>query len=320
MNRIFKGEPEVGGQPLGSSTRVNEVLKKRQSKFFGRMVTPSLTLLTLLTLVPILYLLVTSFTSWDLSRPGSFLFIGLDNFKRIFTGDPEFWNSVLVQLKLTLMTVPVQIITGLALAVFTYNKIKNTALISLARSVFILPMVIPPIVAALIWKILFTPPVSILSYLSQQFGLGQLAWLGDANLALVAVGIATIWELFPYCFLLLYAGLLAIPLEPLESARIDGASGWQEFFYISLPMLRPVLSIVLLFRLIDSIRAFPMIYMMTSGGPGFVTEPTNFYVYKEAFSYSYMGYSSAIIVVMFIFTMLITALILRSIPWNRREA
>ncbi|HKJ28045.1 MAG TPA: sugar ABC transporter permease, partial [Anaerolineales bacterium] len=290
-----------------------------QARYFRRLLIPSLVILSLITILPVLYLIVTSFTSWDLSRPGSLQFIGLRNYIRIISEDKRFWNSVIVQVKLTLMTVPAQIIIGLGLAIFVREKIKNPVLVELARGTFLIPMVIPPIVAALIWKILFTPPVSILSYISVELGFGQLAWLGDAKLALVAIAIASIWEFFPFCFLLLYAALLSLPEEPIEAAKVDGASGWQIFRYVNLPMLWPTMSIVLLFRIVDSIRSFPMIYVMTQGGPGFVTEPTNFYAYQQGFSYSYVGYSSAIIVVMFGFTMALTALLLRSIRWDREE-
>ena len=323
-SKVYPGEEalpsaapaSLSGVPASATLLTRE---KQQSKFFTCLLLPSLILLTAITIIPIFFLIGTSFTSWDLSRPGSLQFIGLNNFKRVFTSDPRFWNSVVVQFKLTILTVPAQILTGLGLAVFVREKIKNTILVELARGVFIVPMVIPPIVAALIWKILFTPPVSILSYLSEQAGFGQLAWLGDANLALLAIAIATIWEFFPFCFLLLYAGLLSIPDEPLEAAKVDGASGWQVFRYITMPMLGPVFSIVVLFRVVESIRSFPMIYVMTSGGPGFATEPTNFYAYLQAFSFSYVGYSSAMIIVVFIFTMLLTAFILRRIHWNRRD-
>lgn len=290
-----------------------------QSRFYKRLIAPSLVLLTMITILPILYLIATSFTSWDLSRPGSLLYIGLDNYVRIFTNDGRFWNSVFIQVKLTLMTVPFQIITGLGLAVFVRNKIKSPVLIELARGAFIIPMVIPPIVAALIWKILFTPPVSILNYIVVELGFSELSWLGDANLALVAIAIASVWEFFPFCFLLLYAGLMSLPNEPVEAAKVDGASGIQIFRYVTLPMLWPTMSVVLLFRIVDSIRSFPMVYVMTSGGPGFATEPTNFYAYQQAFSYSYVGYSSSIIIVMFGFTMALTALLLRSVKWDREE-
>jgi multiple sugar transport system permease protein len=288
-----------------------------QQRFHQRLLAPSVILLTLITILPVLFLIATSFTPWDLSRPGSLEFVGLRNYIRIFTKDDRFWNSVLVQGKLSLLTVPAQIITGLGLAVFIKERIDSPWLVELSRGVFIIPMVIPPIVAALIWKILFTPPVSILNFVVTQVGLPPLTWLGDPNLALVAIAIASIWEFFPFCFLLLYAGLLSLPEEPLEAAAVDGASGWQSFRHVTLPMLGPTLSIVFLFRLVDSIRAFPMIYVMTQGGPGFVTEPTNFYAYQQAFTYSYIGYSSAMIIVVLLFTMLLTGLILRNIGWHR---
>ena len=203
----------------------------------------------------------------------------------------------MVQLKLSLLTVPAQVLLGLGLAVFLKERIKNSWLVEIARSTLLVPMVIPPIVAALIWKIIFTPPVSIFSYVSTQLGFGPLNWLGDPDLALVAIAIAGIWEFFPFSFLLLYAGLISLPEEPYEAALVDGATRWQTFRHVTLPMLMPTISIVLLFRVIDSIRAFPLIFVMTQGGPGFATEPTNFYAYTQAFSYTYIGYSSAMIVV-----------------------
>lgn len=301
-----------------SRASVPEVtFEKARARFFTGLLAPSMILLTLITILPVLYLIATSFTSWDLSRPASLQFIGVNNYIRIFTSDPRFWNSVFVTIKLSVLTVPAQILIGLALAVFVREKIKNPFLVELSRGVFIIPMVIPPIVAALIWKILFTPPVSIINFLVESAGLPTLAWLGDPDLALLAISIGTVWEFFPFCFLLLYAGLMSIPEEPVEAAKVDGASGWQVFRYITMPMLAPVMNIVVLFRIVESIRSFPMIFVMTGGGPGFATEPTNYYAYLQAFSFSYIGYSSAMIIVIFSFTLLMTAFILRRIKWNR---
>ena len=313
---LLEGETitEFAGDGAGVGT-----WEQSQAKYFTKLLWPSIILLTTITILPVIFLISTSFTSWDLSRPGSLVFTGLRNYVRVFSKDPRFWNSVNVQFKLSLMTVPAQIIIGLGLAVFVREKIKNSFLVELARGVFIIPMVIPPIIAALIWKILFTPPVSILNYVATSLGGDQLAWLGDPDLALVAIAIASVWEFFPFCFLLLYAGLLSLPEEPYEAAMVDGASKIQSFRYVTLPLLAPTLSIVLLFRMVDSIRSFPMIYVMTSGGPGFATEPTNFYAYQQAFSYSYIGYSSSMIVVVLAFTMILTGIILRNINWHRGD-
>lgn len=291
--------------------------RQAQSRFFTILLTPSLILLTVVTVLPVIFLIATSFTSWDLTRPGSLQFIGFDNFTELFTTDDRFWNSVQVQVKYTLLTVPLQVLIGLSLSIFVKNRIKKTWLAELSRGIFIIPMVIPPIVAGIIWRIMFTPQVSILNYWVTSLGGAKLAWLGDPNLALIALAIANVWEFFPFCFIILYAGLQSLPDEPLEAARVDGASGWQTLRYVTLPMLRPVLSIVILFQLVDSIRTFPLVFIMTDGGPGFVTEPTNYYAYQKAFNYSYIGYSSAMIVIMLIFTLILTYFILRTIRWNR---
>jgi multiple sugar transport system permease protein len=174
-------------------------------------------------------------------------------------------------------------------------------------------------VAAVIWKILFTPPVSILNYFVTGIGFGELNWLGNPDLALVAIAIAQIWEFFPFCFLLFYATLISLPEEPFEAAQVDGASFLQGFRYITMPMILPTTSVVFLFRLVDSLKSFPMIYVMTEGGPGFVTEPPNYYAFVMAFSYSRVGYSSSMIVILFILSMLITFFLIRNIPWTRGE-
>ena len=292
--------------------------KVEKRNFYIKLLLPAVILLTLITIIPIIYLFTTSFTSWDLSRPGSLQFVDIQNYIKLITDDDRFYNSLWVQFKLTLFTVPAQVIIGLFFAVYIKEKIKNPWFVELARGVFIIPMVIPPIVAALIWKIMFTPPVSILSYMVTQLGLPPLAWLGDPQMALIAISIAAVWELFPFCFLLLYAGLLSIPNEPIEAASVDGASTWQIFLHVTLPMLRPTLSIVIFFRLVDSIRAFPLVYVMTDGGPGTVTEPTNYYAFQKAFNYSYVGYSSAMIIIVLAFTMLITWMMMRNINWQPR--
>jgi multiple sugar transport system permease protein len=228
-------------------------------------------------------------------------------------------NAAIVQFKLTSFTVPFQILFGLMIAMYIKNNIRSGWLIQLSRNVIIIPMVIPPIVAAIIWKILFTPQVSILSYLIESIGLGRLDWLGDPNRALIAVSIAQIWAQLPFCFLLIYAALMSFPTEPFEAAEVDGANWWQIFRHITLPMLRPTLSIVFLFELVDSLRAFPFIFGMTDGGPGFVTEPPNYYAYREAFSYSHVGYSSTMIVILLGFSLLLAYVVMKNIRWNQGE-
>jgi multiple sugar transport system permease protein len=304
--RVFGARQRVGWQTA-------------RARFFIAMLAPSVILLTLITILPILFLIGTSFTSWEMSRPDSLKFIGLANYVRLVTDDPRLLNSLWVQVRYTLMTVPFQVVVGLTLALYLKSRIRNQWLMEATRSIFIIPMVIPPVVAALIWRILFTPPVSILSYTVTALGGQPLTWLADPQLALVALAVANVWEFFPFCFLLLYAGLQSLPTEPVEAAQVDGASGWQTLRYVTLPMLRPTLSIVILFQIVDSIRTFPLVFVMTDGGPGFATEPTNYYAYQQAFNYTYIGYSSAMILLVFAFTVLLTLFILRNIQWSRGD-
>jgi multiple sugar transport system permease protein len=191
--------------------------------------------------------------------------------------------------------VTLQLVLGLAIALLLN---ANSRVLAAIRSVFLFPMVLPPIVVALIWKILYTPDVSPLHRALEQIGLPLRSLIANPDTALWAISIAETWQWFPFTMLMVLAALQMIPDEPLEAARIDGANRWQLFRYIVLPYIRPVLVVCALFRLIDSFKAFPLIYVLTNGGPGTVTEVTNFYGFIQAFNFSYWGYASAIAVVM----------------------
>ena len=261
-----------------------------------------MTVLVLVTVLPLLYLVVTSFTPLDLTNPGSLRWAGLSNYRQL-AGDGRFWNSVWIQTQLSFWTVSLQMIAGFAIALLLNGRMRFLELI---RATFIVPMVLPPVVVALIWKILFTPDISILDWTLGVLGLPQPAWLADPGWALWAVIVADVWEWFPFVMLTLLAALQMLPSEPVEAARLDGASRTQVLRYVTIPLLKPAIVVAVLFRLIDSVKAFPHIFIMTGGGPGTATEVTNFYAYLQGFSYTYVGYSSAIIVVLLLATLLMS--------------
>lgn len=271
------------------------------------LLAPALVVLALVTLGPLLYLLATSLTPLDLTKPTSFRFVGLDNYRDL-VADERFWNSVTVQLRLSAATVIAQLALGLGLALLLNRPLPFRELV---RTGFIVPMVLPPIIVAIIWKILFTPLLTPLNLLTVPLGLAQPSWLTDPNLALWTIVVADVWEWTAFTTLVLVAALQMMPPEPLEAARVDGASAWQRFLWIVLPLLRPALVVAGLFRLIDSFKAFPLIFVMTGGGPGVSTEPTNYYSYTQAFNHTVIGYSSAMIVVMLLVTMALSAAMLR---------
>jgi multiple sugar transport system permease protein len=274
---------------------------------FAAFVVPAVVVLVVVTILPLLYLVVTSLTPLDLTNPASLRWTGLTNYQQL-ASDDRFWNSVWVQAQLSFWTVSLQLVIGFAIALLLNGRMR---FLELVRSMFIVPMVLPPVVVALIWKILFTPDISILDWALGLLHLPQPAWLAEPRLALWAIIIADVWEWFPFVMLMLLAALQMLPEEPLEAARLDGASTWQAFRHVTLPLLKPAIVVAALFRLIDSVKAFPHIFIMTGGGPGTATEVTNYYAYLEGFSYTYVGYSSAIIVVMLLATFLMSLALLR---------
>jgi multiple sugar transport system permease protein len=250
----------------------------------------------LMTIVPFLYLLVTSFTPLNLTMPHTAWQLDdpLVNY-RILAEDERFRQSVWVQAKLSTVTVLSQLLIGLLLALLLNVP---SSFVAGFRTVFLVPMVLPPIVVAIIFKVLYTPDISPVHQLFAWLGRPFPALITHADWALTAIMIADTWQWFPFTMLMLLAALQMMPSDPVEAARIDGAGAWQVTRHMTLPWLRPVLLVAGLFRLVDSIKAFPLIYVLTDGGPGNVTEVTNFYAFRQAFNFSYLGFASAISMVM----------------------
>jgi len=282
---------------------------RRRERVFVVLLSPALSVLALVTLAPFAFLLLTSLTPLNLARPATWWDFSrpLGNFLEL-PGDGRFLNSLGVQLRLSVFTVLGQLLIGLGAALLLN---RPSRLLEAIRALFIIPMVLPPIVVAIIWKVLFTPDISVLNWLLGLAHLPQPAWLAEPRLALPAIIVADIWEWFPFTLLMLLAALQIMPPEPIEAARIDGAGTWQVFRHVVLPLLRPTIVVTVLFRLIESVKAFPLIFIMTGGGPGTVTEATNYYAFLQGFTYSLLGFSAAISVVVLAGTFLLSYAIVR---------
>lgn len=257
---------------------------------------PALLVMAAVTVAPALYLFVTSLTPLNLAMPGTAWDFSdpLRNYVELFE-DPRFGNSVWVQVQLSTATVLLQLAAGLGVALLLH---AGTPTRKLARSLFLVPMVLPPIVVGILWRVMFTVDISPLHRAMAFLGLPVDPLLTDASTALWAIVAVETWEWFPFTMLMVLAALQMIPDSPLEAARIDGASRLQVFRHVILPYIRPTLVVAALFRLIDSIKAFPLIYVLTNGGPGEVTQVTNYYAFVQAFNYSLWGYASAIATLM----------------------
>jgi multiple sugar transport system permease protein len=268
----------------------------RRQRAWTLCLVPSLAVLGAVTLAPALFLVVTSLTPLDLTRPETARDFSepLANYA-LLVQDSRFWNSVWVQVKLSAATVALQLVGGLALALLLNVR---SGFLEACRTVFLIPMVLPPIVVAILWKVLYTPDISPVHWAFAAAGVPIPALITEPGLALAAIVIADVWEWLPFTMLMVLAALQTMPDEPVEAARIDGASGWQVTRHVVLPYLRPALLVAGLFRLIDSVKAFPLIFVLTDGGPGTVTEVTNYYAFRQAFNFAYLGFASAITVVM----------------------
>lgn len=277
---------------------------------------PSLVVLAAVAGLPALYLLVVSLTPFQLADPGS-----ATNFSAPFRnyallpGDPRFVNSLLVQAKLSFWSVLLQVILGTGLALLLNVK---SHLVEFARTFFLIPMVLPPIVVAVIWKLVYTPDISPLHYAASLLHVTLPALTSDVSFALWSIIIADTWEWLPFTFLMVLAALQTIPDEYAEAAKVDGANPLQVFLYVTLPFIAPILIVSAMFRLIDSVKAFPLIFLLTQGGPGDVTEVTNYYAYLLAFDNNEIGYSGAVTVVM----LLLVSAVSLGVLWmgRRREA
>jgi multiple sugar transport system permease protein len=292
-------EPASLERPVPAPRRARAALphwRREQARAFAAGLAPALLVLAVITFGPTVYLLVTSLTPLDPVHPNSALDFSdpLGNYHTLL-GDSRFVNSVWVQAKLSVATVGLQLAIGLGVALLLN---AGSRFLEAVRTAFILPMVLPPIVVAVIWKLIFTPDVSPLHRSLAAFGLPVRSMIADPDMALWAIAVADTWEWFPFTMLMVLAALQMVPNEPIDAARIDGAGRIALFRYILYPYIRPTLVVAGLFRLIDSVKAFPLIYVLTNGGPGTVTEVTNYYAFVESFNFSYWGYGSAIATVM----------------------
>jgi multiple sugar transport system permease protein len=280
------------------------LLDAERRRFNRWALAPSLIILFVIAALPALYLLAASLTPFQLVNPGSATdFSAPFRNYRLLPGDPRFVNSLIVQAKLSFWGVLFQVLLGLLLALLLNAQSR---FIEFARTFFLIPMVLPPIVVGVIWKLIYTPDISPLYYVAGLLNFTMPALTSSVNFALTAIIIADTWEWFPFTFLMVLAALQTIPEEYSEAALMDGAGRLQIFFHVTLPFIAPILTISAMFRLIDSVKAFPLIFLLTGGGPGSVTEVTNYYAYLMAFDFNEIGYSSAITIVMLVLVVIVS--------------
>jgi multiple sugar transport system permease protein len=268
------------------------------------MASPWIAGFLLFTLIPILMSFAISFMDWNLLSPPKF--IGLDNYRKMMTGEPQVWKSVWITTYYSIISVPLHLVIGFLLALFLNRNIKG---LSFWRSIYYLPTVISGVAVSLLWQWLFSKDFGLFNYLMKNvLHLGAVNWLGDENTVIPSLIFMSLWTVGSSMITNL-AGLQSIPTALYDSAKVDGAGGLRQMLQITVPMMSPIIFLNLVTGIIASFQTFTNAYVMTGGGPNKASLFYMLYLYTTAFEDFKMGYASALAWMLFVFILLLTMIV-----------
>lgn len=293
-----------GGRAAAGTTR-----RRNYARNYVWFIVPAGLVVLAVILFPWAFTLFMSAHDWKIG--GGHAYAGLDNYRKLFTDERFLW-SVARTLYFTALAVVLPMVLGVA-AALVFNR--NFPLRGLARTIFILPMMATPVAVALVWTMMFHPQLGVLNWILMQFGIPPSMWIYDAKTVIPTLVMVEVWHWTPLVMLIVLGGLASLPQDPYEAAKIDGASPWQSFRHITLPLLMPFIVVALIIRAIDALKAFDTIYVITQGGPGTSSETINIFLYLQGFAYYNMGYASAVVVVFFLLIVSLAGLLL----WTRNR-
>ncbi len=271
----------------------SSIQHKRTSKFNSNYlyILPALLVLGFTSLYPIIYSIIMSFFNWDWGL--RFEFVGLKNYIYYFT-DSVFWQVLGQTFTFTFGAVSVEFALGMALAVIV-NRLGTG--MGIIRTILMTPLMVSGIIVSLIWKILLDPTLGIVNYFIRLLGFPSSSWFGAPSTAMPSIILVDTWWQMAFVFIILSAGLRSLPREPFEAAEVDGATSLQSFRYLTLPMMKPTILTVLIFRTIDCLKVFAIIFGTTGGGPNMVTESVQTLAYRTAFKYLLLSRSMTLMVI-----------------------
>jgi multiple sugar transport system permease protein len=308
--RLIKAAPaftEVITLSAKKPFRVNQLIEKNIKWLFPL---PTGLFIFLMMIFPVLYTFYVSLTDWDMISGGRISFIGLDNYVNLLK-EPRFFNSIKLTLYFTIMAVGIEVVLGVAIALILNRDFRGKNLVKL---ILLLPMVATPVAIGLAWTLFYEPTIGLGNYALKLLGLPASQWLGSSKMVIPSLALVDIWEWTPMITLIVLAGLASLPQEAFEAALVDGATPLQIIRDVTLPLLRPTILIALVLRCIDALKTFDIIYVMTTGGPGFASETLNIYAYNLSFNYFRFGAASAALVALFTLVLACNLLVL----WMRK--
>ena len=278
------------------------------------MIAPAIIVLFGVALYSMFYLLYNSFFSFNLLS-GIRNFIGFENYYGHIS-DTEFWMSLKTSFIYIIIAMSGSIFLGFCLALVVESELKKKKFGNILTFIFIIPSILPPVLASLIWKWLYDPSFGLINYFLGFLHIQGRAWLSDPTTAIFSIAVVDIWQWTPFVFLIFLAGLKSIPETPIESAQIDGATRFQIIRHIILPLLNPIIVIILLLRFIDTFRMFDYVYALTQGGPGNVTDVLSMRIYRSSFRYLEIGEAASAGWLMIIIMIFVSTYILRKLYKN----
>ncbi len=270
---------------------------------------PGTLFLALIIVMPIISTFIMSLKEYNFIKPRSAYWVGMANYVEILT-DASFWTSVYHTFVYVFFAVSIEFVLGLGIAVLFFNLSNDK---SILMSLILLPSVMSPVVVGLIFRYMLNTEFGLLSFALNKIGLFKtVSLLGNASTALPSIIAADIWQWTPFVTLMLLAGLIALPTEPYEAAHIDGAGPLTVLFQITLPLLIPVIRVAIMLRIVDVIKEFDKIFVMTEGGPGTASETLNYLSYRVNFRYFNMGLGSAQVIIILAIIIAISIVIIKS--------
>lgn len=267
---------------------------------------PAAILLLAVLAYPIIYTVEISFAELDLGTFTASAWVGWDNYRNVLENE-RFWHSLKVTGTYLAWAMPIQMVLGFGIAFLINAEWRGR---SALRALFLIPMVVAPVVAGGVWRMLLDPLWGLVNYFLGMFGAESVDWLGNPTYAMATIIIIDTWRWTPFITLIATAALLALPRDVFEAAEIDGANWWTTLWFIALPLLLPVIAATFIVRWLGAVKMFDIALASTNGGPGNATNVINLFIYEEAFRSLHFAESAAMAVIILVLTMALTAIFL----------
>ncbi|HWU37465.1 MAG TPA: sugar ABC transporter permease, partial [Candidatus Acidoferrum sp.] len=284
--------PSDSDRKENGSGRIRNLLDRLDSQAWWLFPLPIVLFCAFIALFPLGYTLYLSFHQWV--STDTLRFLGLRNYiESVFTS-PAFLHATALTFYFTFVALGIQMVVGVTIAIVINREFLGQGFV---RTIYLFPMMATPVAVAMIWMMMYNPTSGVLNFLLEQVGLPPQQWLADSRTVIPSLILLDTWQWVPLIVLICLAGLAALPPEPYESAVIDGANPWQVLRFITLPLLRPTIMVAALFRSIDLLKTFDIIYSTTGGGPGRASETLNIYIYQTSFRDNLYGKGAAMVTV-----------------------